>query len=402
VAALRGTLIALLMLLLAGPIATFIGAPKIADGLRALSIVPLIAAFANFDFRRAQRHYNFAPEAKVILISELCGLVGTIAAVLIVRDYTAIIYGLVARASAATLVSLLISSQSYAFGFSKELSLHLVRFGAPLLINGLLLFVATQSDRVMIARFLGVEALGRYSVALLLIYYPSAITMRFASAVYMPAIASQRDNREAETLVARELGGAAVLVSVAMAIGYSLAGPVLIDFIFGSEFKQDHLSVALIGLVTTWRLLKIAPTTTALAMGHTHLVLANNIIRLAGVAFSFFAVTMFGGLPSMLLGLIVGEIIANAGLTIMLNRTKGWHFSKDVRRYAMMALISISLAAWGFASDNKDSLLQSIVASAILLATIALAVQEWHLAPDIAARLRGRPNGNDPQPPIDS
>lgn len=343
----KGMAIAALLLLLAKPIAIFMRVPQVSPALQALALVPFIAGFTNFRFRVSQRHHHFGGEAKVLFSSELCGLIATVIAALALRDFTAVLYGLTARSAAAVIVSQLVGKNGYRLRYSSEFADRLWRFGAPLMINGLLLFAATQSDRVIISRSLGPAPLGQYSVLLLLGVYPSATIMKFVATLFLPQITPRAPGDKIVEAAADRLESISVLLSLGMAFAFAWVIPPVIPTIFGPEFRVSQVVVTLVGLVVSWRMMKTAPTTIAIAAGHTQIVLANNVARLSGIAAAILGLHFVGGLVGVAAGLILGEVIANTTATFLINLKLHWSPLHGVERYgllsaAMVLLISVA------------------------------------------------------------
>ena len=352
VAMLKGVFIAVLLVLLAEPIADFTGAPAGTGALAALAIVPFLTGFTNYHFRVAQRHHQFGPEAKVMLVSEICGLIATIAAAFVVRNFTAVLYGLAVRALASVVVSHLVASQRYSPHFWPEIARRLWRFSGPLMINGLLIFLATQSDRVIISRYLGLAELGRYTIVLMLGLYPSLMLMRFVAALYLPLIAGARDDPQQMRRTADRLESGVMLSAVAVAIVFSFVVPPMLPIIFGAKFAATTMVVTLLGLVTSWRMMKAAPTTVALATGRTKILSINNFLRLSAIPAAIAGVEMIGGIPGIAAGLIAGELIANAAASLMVNKWMGWTSAKIASRYALALCVGALLLVRAYAWDG--------------------------------------------------
>lgn len=375
-AVLKGATIATLLIILGGPIALFMKVPQVSSALQILALVPLIAGFTNFDFRVSQRHHHFAGEAKVLFFSEICGLIATVVAAILLRQFTAVLYGLTARALAAVLVSQIVAKQGYKLQYSREFARRLWRFGAPLMINGLLLFAATQSDRVIISRSLGPSDLGRYSVLLLLGVYPSATVMKFAATLFLPQITTGASSGGVVRSAADRLESISVLLSMGMAVGFAWLVPIVLPVIFGPGFRADNILVTLVGLIVSWRMMKTAPTTIAIAAGRTEIVLANNVCRLSGILGAILGLQLIGGLDGVAVGLIVGEIIANTSATLLLNWKLGWPTLHGSGRYALFTAAGLLLVALAYLREQSDMGAALIGASLCLTVVCAALVRE--------------------------
>lgn len=368
----KGVTIAALLIMLASPIASFMRVSVVAPALAALAVVPFITGFTNFDFRVAQREHQFGGEAKVVLYSELFGLLATVVAAAVLRQFTAVLYGLAARSLTAVVVSQLISRTPYRPRYSRSVAQRLWRFGAPLMVNGLLLFAATQSDRVIISRSLGASELGRYSVMILIGVYPSATLMKFVATVFLPRITASIREISASTDV-RQLESITLLLSMAMAVGFAWVVPTALPLLFGSGFKALPITVALVGLVVAWRMMKTAPTTIAIASGHTEIVMANNLCRLTGVGAAFVGLHLIGGLEGVAAGLVFGEMIANTLATLLINRKLKWPTLNGLDRYVVFAIVGVLLVGCAYAQRWSHPLIGyglALLCFVLLVATL--------------------------------
>jgi O-antigen/teichoic acid export membrane protein len=370
VAVLRGIAMAALIILLAAPVAELARAPQITDALRVFAVVPFITGFTNYDYRAAQRDHEFRPEGLVLVASEIAGLIATVAAALVVRDFTAILYGLAARAAVAVAVSQLIARRRYRLGYDPTLARRLWRFGAPLMVNGLLLFLANQSDRLIVSRMLGLHELGRYSVVLLLVLYPTSMMMRFVAGLFLPMIAGARNDRAAQSKVVDQLGSILLLLAVLICVGFALLAPIVIPIIFGPVYAQSWLIAALVGAMMALRLMNQGPTTEALALGRSDIVMMINFLRLVSIPAALVALALTRNLEAVVAGLIVGELTENLGGVLLVNRAAGWRPARGLDRYAAFVVVAGALILWA-ATFEAAALWPTGVVFSLVVALVA-------------------------------
>ena len=352
----RGALIALALALAAWPVATFYKEPRLAHGIMILALSPLILGLMHLDIRRVQRHLDFRAEAQSLIGAESVSLIVTTVAAFLTRDFTSILYGLIARAAIIVLISHLRAERPYRLGFAREHAAQLARFSGPLMANGLLLFLGSQGDRVIVASRLGVTELGHYSAVLLLIYYPTGVLIRYVHAMYLPLIAACRDDSPKEALVADRLAGQTLLLSVAMASGFAIIAPSAVVILYGQRFAQSAQLVALIGILQTCRYMIVWPTTVALSGGHSGSVLAINIVRLLAYPGAVVGGWVIGGLSGVMAGFIAGEAVSLVAGTIIANRSRSKSMWKDLDRLLLFALVC-GFIFGGAASLQRPSLI---------------------------------------------
>src|SRR3546814_11039537 len=127
-----------------------------------LAIAPLIMGLVNWDYRRQQRDSDFRAEGRIVLVAEVVSLIATATAAILLRDFTAILYGLIGRAAMTVIMSHAVARQRYAAGYAREYAPRLARFPWPLIINGPPIFICVEGDRIFISNQLAWAELGTY------------------------------------------------------------------------------------------------------------------------------------------------------------------------------------------------------------------------------------------------
>jgi len=348
----RGVAVALALAAFAIPVAHFYKTPALAGGLAVLALSPLILGFEHLDYRRLQRAHDFRPEALCMIWAEcVCLLVTTVAAV-VTRSFEAVLVGLITRALVLVLVTHIVAKRPYRIGWEPTHARQLSQFALPLMLNGLMLFVVSQGDRVIVGRALGVKELGYYSAAMLLVYYPSVLLARYIHAIYIPLIAAQRDSEQRRRQVIDDLGGQTIILTIAMTLGFALVAPSIIPILFGRRFQQEALLVALIGILQMARFIFNWPSTASLAMGRSATVLASNLAHFLAFASAIAGFKLIGGLQGVVAGFIVGELICAVVALVLLNRDGGQPLMRGLGRLAEFAAACGVVLIWDVAAKR--------------------------------------------------
>lgn len=308
----RGVLLAGALALTAGFVADLYKAPILAPGLIALGLTQVLLGFQNLDVRRVQRNGDFRPEAVMTLASEVISAIVIGVAAWIVRDHTAVIYGLTARALIMVIVSHVMAERRYGWAFGKADAAAFTRFASPLFLNGVLLFFGSQGDRILVGASLGAEGLGYYSAVILLIYYPAAALSRFVASIHMPQVARTRDDPAKFAREREQLGGRAVLLSTGMLLSFCVAGPIFAPLLYGEAFAQPLPLFAGLALLQAVRLARCWPTTLALGTGDSFTVLASNVVRVVALPLAILGYSTWPSVYAIVGAFIVGELLALA------------------------------------------------------------------------------------------
>ncbi|WGU42238.1 oligosaccharide flippase family protein [Phenylobacterium sp. NIBR 498073] len=333
----RGVFIALGLLIAAYPMASLYHEPALATGLIMLAAAPLIGGWMHLDFRRAQRTHDFRPEALGIAVAELASTAAIIVAAYFTRDFTAILYGLITRPLVQVIISHLTAKRRYAIGYAKEYAQRLAMFAGPLVVNGLLLFVGSQGDRVLIGHQLGVTELGHYTAVLLLVSSPAGMVSRVLGATNLPVISAARAEVGKLKQAADRLAGRAVLLALGVAAGFALVAPFAVELLYGPAFHLPVTVVALIGMLQSVRFIRLWPNNVALGVGASRIVMSNNIARMVALPAAIVGFNIMGGLPGVLVGFIFGEFTALIVALMLLNRHVGFSSWDGWDRVALFA-----------------------------------------------------------------
>lgn len=374
---LRGMGTAVLLIAVSIPVSMFYRQPELVTGLCFLGISPFITGFQHMDTRRTQRWMDFRPEAITSIVGEIAGLVAVFIAAWMTRYYTAIIFGLVTRALFWVITSHIVSKRRYVLGWSRAHALRMASFSGPLLLNGVMLFIGSQTDRVIVGNQLGVTSLGLYSAVLLLVFYPSALLVRSLYALYIPQAAAARDDKAGLEQVSERLGGLNVGLAICMAAGFAVVAPLLVPLLYGERFRQTSLLIGLVGILQTTRFLLTWPTTIALAMGRSRSVLAANTTRLCVVPGAFLGLHFIGGLEGVLTGFICGELASIIVSLFLLNRIVRTRALSGFDRLGLFVLVGAAIVAWNVFSPKASPLTLTLLCiGSVLLAAVVLK-REW-------------------------
>ncbi|MBU1378225.1 MAG: oligosaccharide flippase family protein [Alphaproteobacteria bacterium] len=343
----------------------------------ALAIPPLISGLLNVDQYRAQRTGDFRPASVVQVTSEISGLIGTGIAAFIVRDHTAILYGLAAKAVAQVVFSHLVAKRLYGWSYSRPEAATFRRFAIPLFLNGLLLFFGGQGDRLLVG-FLGPAELGKYSAILLLIYYPTNVVLRFMQSIHMPRIAASRTEPELLRREARALGGRSFLLAVGVIAGFTLVGPFMSPLLFGPSFAHRPEVFALLAALEGARFLRLWPVTIALAEGRTTIVMLDNASRLVALPLAGLALLMTHSLEAILIALTFGEYISLVTTLWLLSRVTQVSLLRESGRLIMLLIVTTLACLWALAVPAQQMTAMGALLVASLAATIWI-VRSEHL-----------------------
>ncbi|MDG3042517.1 oligosaccharide flippase family protein [Roseicyclus marinus] len=308
---LRG-LLGALVLLAAAPVlpVLFDGGPTAAS-YALLALVPLLRGVTHLDFRRAERGFRYRPMALVEGGATLAMALAVLPAAAVLGDHRAMAWVLIAHASALVLLSHAVASRHYRLRVSIPALRRMWLFGAPLMLNALLMFVTFYADRVIVATAYDWATLALYGVVLQLALLPAQIVGRAAGSLVLPrlrtALAQGRMGAVWAPLVAAHAGLAALL-----ALGFAVLAAPVIGLVYGAVFQPDAALALATGLAAGFRVLRTPFSQLAVATGRTGDPARANIIRALALIPAAGAAAL--GLP--LAGIAAAAALGEAGATL--------------------------------------------------------------------------------------
>jgi O-antigen/teichoic acid export membrane protein len=275
---LRGVAAAILLICAAPILAVLFADGPSAASYAALAAVPLLRGFAHLDFRRAERVRRHGRMALVEGGATLAMAASVLPATAALGDHRAMAWVLIAHSLAFALLSHVVATRRYRLGVSRTALLRVWRFGAPLMLNAVLLFAIFYADRMIVAQAYDWATLAVYGVALQLALLPAQIVGRAAASLLLPGLRRAIATGTLGAVWPRILAAHAGL-AVALVAGFALLAPAAIALVYGPQFRPDIALAFAVGLAAGFRVLRTPFSQLAVASGRTGDPARANLVR---------------------------------------------------------------------------------------------------------------------------
>lgn len=308
---LRGLFVALLMAILAWPLAAFLNDMRIAPVTLALGGYVLLLGLRNPRFEIFAKELKFSREAVLIVAMKVIGLIATVAAVVTLQSYWALVIGITATALAQVVITfamrpvwprLTLKAFRRLFGFSIWIA------GSTVLGQ-----IYQLVDTLSLGRIAGSAALGAYSIGNLL-------SMRIAELAAAPA---SRSLFAAFAQIQGDLGRVRMAYLNAMSFMTFLLIPVTITLVWfsrpivfivlGPEWDSAVLVVQLLCVVVLSQAIYTPLRSMLMGLGHVRTLFYRSLFFL----FGYIPVIILATLSHGLAGLMVVKAVAIGGLTLV-------------------------------------------------------------------------------------
>lgn len=319
---LRGIVSGAALLLIAGPMARFMGVPEVIWAYQLLAVTPVVSALRHFDIHRMNRQMVFWPMM-------LTGVMPALVSVLIIwplaywlGDWRVMLYSILAQSVVGTVVSHLLAQRIYRMVIDLGIIRQSLRFGWPLLVNAVLLFLVFNAERLIVGRELGMAPLAIFSMGLTLTLAPTLIMAKSAMNLFLPLLSAAEGETRFDFLasVTFQLH---ILFGGMMALGVALLGSGLIHVLLGPKYADLVPMLTWLGIMQGVRVFKGGASTVALARGQTGNALIANVLRVALLPLAWWAVARGSDITALLYLGILGEALgALVAFTLVWRRLK--------------------------------------------------------------------------------
>ena len=244
---LQGLFLTLLLMLLAPLGASYFDEPRVVDVVRAMSIVAILTGVENIGVVAFRKELDFAKEFRFGVIKKLLTLFATIVLALTLRDYRALVGGMIVGSALGVILSYRMHP------FRPKLSLSKFReiwgFSQWLLVSQIGQFLNLKTDQIVIGGFAGTEGIGRYHLATELATMPTTeAVMPMRRALY-PTFAKLVDQPEEMRQTLRRLLGVVSIICIATGLGMSNVAHDLVYVLLGQKWMETAPLIVWLGIL---------------------------------------------------------------------------------------------------------------------------------------------------------
>jgi O-antigen/teichoic acid export membrane protein len=306
----RGVGSAIVLFLMAEWIAAFLGIPEVAWAYQLMAVVPLLNGLQHFDIYRLNREMRFMPLLLTGLLPAVLSVVAVWPLDIWFGDYRVTLYALISFIVLNVTMSHLVAERPYQIAFDRAVIRRSLSFGWPLLVNGFLLFLVFQGDKMIVGREIGMETLAIFAMGMTLALTPTLIISKSAQNFFLPQL-SQPDISEAQFRQHGILTVEAVLgMTLAFVLGMALFGPAVVRLLLGQGYAELATLLIWFAMVQGLRIFKVGPQIIAMSLGHTRIDMYANLARITVFPAAWYWAIVSGDLLTLLMIALLGEGLA--------------------------------------------------------------------------------------------
>lgn len=304
----RGLVLGSLIVIGSGWLAALFGQPDLAWMYACAALIPVIEGFRHLDPMRLQRDLIYIPALTVQLGSLIPGVILTVALAVWTEGYIAVVVGSIVTSLLSVVLSHLLSATRYRLECDRTVIAGLLAYGWPLVLNGVLILMGSQSDRVLIGALEGMRDLATYIATGTLTVGLSLFLAKLVGNLSLPVLSAVRDNPGAFAQKSRICGAATLVIISLTLMPMIVLGAPLVSLLFGSDYAAPAALAGFLSIKAAATVLRAWPVAAALSIGSTRDVLLANIIRITGPGAALLAVAQGHGAVGVAAGMAAGEL----------------------------------------------------------------------------------------------
>lgn len=314
---------AVLILILCAPLAAAFKVPDATWAFATLALSPFLGSLAHLDFMVRQRQLEFLPAALIEAVPQIVMTIVAWPLAVWLGDFRVILWLMVGKAALSVLMSHLMAQRSYRWSFDRAIMRSMFTFSWPLLLNGLLMFGSQQADQLLVGTFLSLEQLAMYSVSFSLVSIPWFIFARVTSQLMLPVLSRSQDDAPRFQRQYQLCVETATFASVMVLAPLIAAGEELITILYGAKYSGAGMIVAVLGVTSGFRFLRLAPAIAAISRSDTKNQLFSNIWRNASLPLALGAAVLGGNVLTIATCALGGELMASVFSILRLQKRCG-------------------------------------------------------------------------------
>ncbi len=343
----RGVISGGIMFLLAGPLARFMGIPEVIWAYQVLAVVPVLNALVHFDIHRMNRRMRFGPLLWSSTVPALVALLVVWPLAWMYGDWQVMLWSIIVQTTMMVIVSHVLAERPWRLALDRAIIVGSVRFGWPLLVNGALLFLVFQGDKLIVGRELGMAPLAIFAMGVTLTLTPTLIVSKSATNLFLPKLSVAKGPAFQRLVV--QVIEFHLLFSALLVVGCLLLGPLFIHLALGPKYEALVPMLVWLAILQGFRIFKGGPSNVALALAQGENAMIANIPRILLLVPAWWAARQTGQITQVMAIAILGEVIG-AVLSFWLGRRRSGMKLRPLALPLILTTASMAMAglhAWG-------------------------------------------------------
>jgi O-antigen/teichoic acid export membrane protein len=286
----RGLLLWIVCIALAGPVAAFYHEPRLRLFLPVVGLSAVIGGFNSTKALCLIRHIELSRMAVFEILTQIVGLIVTAVWALINPSIWALVGGkLVSDFIRMVASHLALPGHNSRLGWEKQSAVSILEFGKWVWMTGIVFFLASQSDRLIVGHLVTLQTLALYGIAFTVADIPRQVILAFSIRVVLPYIAkfSHQSREEYRQVILRYRRITLLFTAIGIAVILNTAD-LLFVHVYDKRYQPAAWMIPLLAIGLWHTVLYTTSSQGLIALGKT-------IYPAIGYFLSVFV--LYGGVP---------------------------------------------------------------------------------------------------------
>ncbi len=263
-----GLVFCLLILLLSNPLAIFFKSTELNGICRAYSIVFLVRAFSAPSMAIIQRQLDFKSIFWIDTTSNIIGhVVISIMLALMGYGYWSLVIGNIAQIVVQALMSTYKVKSEVKFSFDKKSFKDLWGFSVAQTVTRFASLLASQGDKFIVSKFIGINALGFYGRACRMMDLPSNLFSKAFGRVLFPLLSRAQKKTDKVTTAYLAIIAVVMFIAIPASVHLSIYSDLIIYLFLGDQWGEVIRPFEILALAIYCKLGFLVSSITAQSVG---------------------------------------------------------------------------------------------------------------------------------------
>ena len=235
------------MLAVSAPLAgLYFNEPRVVWVIWVFAICVLVSSFGNIGATLARKELNFGFEFRLTVISKLLGVVITIVAAYLIKDYRALVIGVASGYIVGLLLSYLMHPYRPGWCISEFGSMW--SFSKWLLVSGIGYFAARKVDEILAGRVGGADGMGVYTVGADIGQLPTAEIGPPINRTLLPTLSTLHDEPERMRSAVLKTVGVVSTLTLPLGVGMAFVAEPVALLLLGEKWRAAIPFIAIFAI----------------------------------------------------------------------------------------------------------------------------------------------------------
>ncbi len=350
----RGALLWVATCVLAVPAATFYDAPQLAQLLPVAGMTLLITGLNPTRLESANRHLMLGRVTAIDFVTQISGIVAAVLMAWWLQSVWALVLsGLLSALVQLYLYNVYLPGERNRFRWEKSAAEELIRFGKWIFLSTLAGFLLFQGDKVILGKFLTLEALGVFNIGYFLASFPLLLGGMVVRKTLIPIYRElpPKESPENFAKLRKMRYGLSALILILLAM-FAMSGVVLVNFMYDARYALAGGIVVIVAAMQVPSVVVLTYDQAALAAGDSRQFFVLSAVRAVLTLAGLLLGVQYFGLMGALIGQGVAYVLAYP-VVVWLARSQGtWDPLHDA------VIFALGVAVAGFACwINMDAII---------------------------------------------